>query len=244
MYPETDLVSLASPMFELVMRIRAEEITPSMELQKTIDEMLTQLEKRGKGLKYTEKQLETAKFALASYIDEMVLMAQFPFRDEWEKYPLQLKYFGEHLAGVKFFERLTEILRDPSRHGDLLELYYMCLLLGYKGRFRDYFEDELADVALYLIRLADVLDVDLNAAIASKLASNAAKYPVEASRGVRCTARSPTAAPPCSAVTRPSITPTRGSGVSAHRSAAPVAPSETSVSQVPSWYSGARTRSA
>jgi dCTP diphosphatase len=29
--------------------------------------------------------------------------------------------------------------------------------------------DELADVALYLIRLADVLDVDLNAAIASKL---------------------------------------------------------------------------
>ncbi|ARP83221.1 nucleotide pyrophosphohydrolase [Bordetella genomosp. 8] len=44
--------------------------------------------------------------------------------------------------------------------------------------------DEIADVALYLIRLADVLGVDLNAAIASKLASNAAKYPVEASRGV------------------------------------------------------------
>ncbi len=44
--------------------------------------------------------------------------------------------------------------------------------------------DELADVALYLIRLADVLGVDLNAAIVSKLASNAAKYPVAASRGV------------------------------------------------------------
>lgn len=44
--------------------------------------------------------------------------------------------------------------------------------------------DELADVALYLIRLADVLGVDLNAAITDKLASNAAKYPVEAARGV------------------------------------------------------------
>ncbi|MCT9812515.1 nucleotide pyrophosphohydrolase [Acidovorax sp. Be4] len=44
--------------------------------------------------------------------------------------------------------------------------------------------DELADVALYLIHLADVLGVDLNAAIVSKLASNAAKYPVAASRGV------------------------------------------------------------
>ncbi|MBS7780363.1 nucleotide pyrophosphohydrolase [Acidovorax sp. CCYZU-2555] len=44
--------------------------------------------------------------------------------------------------------------------------------------------DELADVALYLIRLADVLGVDLNAAIASKLVINAAKYPVDAARGV------------------------------------------------------------
>ena len=44
--------------------------------------------------------------------------------------------------------------------------------------------EELADVALYLIRLADVLGVDLNAAVTSKLTSNAIKYPVEASRGV------------------------------------------------------------
>ena len=48
----------------------------------------------------------------------------------------------------------------------------------------DAVRDELADVALYLIRLADVLGVDLNAAIASKLAANAAKYPVETARGV------------------------------------------------------------
>jgi NTP pyrophosphatase (non-canonical NTP hydrolase) len=44
--------------------------------------------------------------------------------------------------------------------------------------------EELADVALYLIRLADILGVDLNAAVTGKLASNAIKYPVEASRGV------------------------------------------------------------
>ena len=44
--------------------------------------------------------------------------------------------------------------------------------------------EELADVALYLIRLADVLEVDLNAAVTSKLASNALRYPIEASRGV------------------------------------------------------------
>jgi NTP pyrophosphatase (non-canonical NTP hydrolase) len=43
--------------------------------------------------------------------------------------------------------------------------------------------DELADVLLYLVRLADVLGVDLNAAAVHKLATNAAKYPVAQARG-------------------------------------------------------------
>lgn len=43
--------------------------------------------------------------------------------------------------------------------------------------------DELADVLLYLVRLADVLGVDLNAAVSAKLRTNAAKYPVSIARG-------------------------------------------------------------
>lgn len=43
--------------------------------------------------------------------------------------------------------------------------------------------DELADVLLYLVRLADVLGVDLDAAARTKLAANALKYPSEKFRG-------------------------------------------------------------
>ena len=42
---------------------------------------------------------------------------------------------------------------------------------------------ELADVLLYVVRLADVLGVDLDAAVAEKLRLNAEKYPVHAARG-------------------------------------------------------------
>lgn len=42
---------------------------------------------------------------------------------------------------------------------------------------------ELADVLIYTIRLSQVLGVDLLAAADAKLAANAAKYPVEKSRG-------------------------------------------------------------
>ena len=44
-------------------------------------------------------------------------------------------------------------------------------------------EEELADVLLYLVRLADRLEVDLAAAARAKIAKNAVKYPVEKSRG-------------------------------------------------------------
>lgn len=43
--------------------------------------------------------------------------------------------------------------------------------------------DELADVLLYLVRLADKLDVDLYQAALDKLGRNAARYPVEKAKG-------------------------------------------------------------
>ena len=50
-------------------------------------------------------------------------------------------------------------------------------------RTQTHIEDEVADVAVYLLRLCDLLGVDLNAAIENKMQKNAAKYPVEQVRG-------------------------------------------------------------
>ncbi|HSG64509.1 MAG TPA: nucleotide pyrophosphohydrolase [Gammaproteobacteria bacterium] len=44
-------------------------------------------------------------------------------------------------------------------------------------------EHELADVLIYLLRLADRLDVDLDGAVARKIEINAAKYPVALAKG-------------------------------------------------------------
>jgi len=48
---------------------------------------------------------------------------------------------------------------------------------------REAVSDEIADVAIYLIELADLLKIDLATAINAKLDKNAIKYPVEKSRG-------------------------------------------------------------
>ena len=46
-------------------------------------------------------------------------------------------------------------------------------------------ELEMADVLIYLVRLADRLDIDLLDAAARKLVINAQKYPVEQAKGSR-----------------------------------------------------------
>ncbi|MDR2239741.1 MAG: nucleotide pyrophosphohydrolase [Zoogloeaceae bacterium] len=51
------------------------------------------------------------------------------------------------------------------------------------GEKREAIRDELADVLIYLIELADALDVDLAAAARAKIGKNALKYPVEKARG-------------------------------------------------------------
>lgn len=43
--------------------------------------------------------------------------------------------------------------------------------------------DELADVLIHLIRLADKLDLDLVAATHGKISRNAERYPIEKARG-------------------------------------------------------------
>ena len=48
---------------------------------------------------------------------------------------------------------------------------------------REAVSDEIADVAIYLFELADILKIDVGQAILAKLAKNAVKYPVDKSRG-------------------------------------------------------------
>jgi dCTP diphosphatase len=44
-------------------------------------------------------------------------------------------------------------------------------------------KEEAADVLIYLIRLSDLLQIDLAAAVNAKLAANSRKYPVRKARG-------------------------------------------------------------
>ena len=143
---EKDLVSLATPILEMVMRIRASQLVPSSEMRQTVASWLKELEARGQQLGFKEPQLQNTKFALAAFVDETVMAGGHAIRNEWERFPLQLEYFQEQFAGVKFFERMDVLLKNAESEADVLEVYYLCLLLGFKGKYHIYLEDQLPGV--------------------------------------------------------------------------------------------------
>ena len=143
---ENRLVTLATPLYDVIMQMKAGLLAASNDLRRSIDTMLKGLEQEGAKLGYSESQLENTKFALAAFVDETVLAGGFSIREEWGRYPLQLEYFKEHLAGTKFFDRLDVLLKRAEAEADVIEIYYLCLLLGYKGKYHIFLEDQLPEV--------------------------------------------------------------------------------------------------
>jgi type VI secretion system protein ImpK len=139
-----DLIDLAAPLLRMMMKIKAGVVTPSNEMRRQIDDWFKKLEERGSQSGYKERQLLDVKFALAAFVDETVLAGGFPLREEWERYPLQLEYFREALAGNKYFERLDSLIKQGE--AEVVEVYYLCLLIGFKGKYSVFLEDQLPNV--------------------------------------------------------------------------------------------------
>jgi type VI secretion system protein ImpK len=163
---KNDLVTFAGPIFDLVLRLKAGIVAPSNALRPQIASMFEDFEKRAERYRFNHKIIQVSKFALAAFVDETVLTNNFPLRDEWEKYALQLEYFGEQLAGNKFFDKLDAMLNQIEVTQDAVEIYYVCMLLGFKGRYAVYEQEKLLatmqNTANALVKIGKIKSVDLS----------------------------------------------------------------------------------
>ena len=161
-----DLVTFAGPMFDLILRLKAGIVAPSNELRPKIAGLLDEFEKRAERYKFNHKIVQVSKFALAAFADETVLTADFPLKMEWEKNPLQLEHFGEQLAGNKFFEKLESMVKQIEVTQDAVEVYYYCMLLGFKGRYAIYEKEKLLstmqETANALVKVGKIKPVELS----------------------------------------------------------------------------------
>ena len=85
---------------------------------------------------YSGEDIQLATFAVVAFLDESILNLHNPVFADWPRRPLQEEYFGHHVAGEIFFQNLDKILQrnDSQDMADLLEIYQLCMLLGFAGK--------------------------------------------------------------------------------------------------------------
>ena len=97
------------------------------------------------GRGYGNEDVKLAAFAVVAFLDESVLTSKNQVFSTWSRMTLQEELFGEHMAGETFFQYVQLLLsrRDSVETVDVLELYYLCMLLGYRGRYGSSGDGEL-----------------------------------------------------------------------------------------------------
>jgi len=99
---------------------------------------------------------------------------------------LQLRDFAAHRDWDQFHSPKNLACALSVEAAELLELFQWLTeeqSRNLSSEKREAVRKELADVFIYLIRLADKLDIDLLQAARDKIEENAAKYPVDKARG-------------------------------------------------------------
>jgi type VI secretion system protein ImpK len=106
-------------------------------LRRRMKGALEQAQQEATSARYDVASIRDASFAVVALLDETISSSKEMNADEWQKRPLNIELFGQAVAGDVFFDRLLELERRPdsSQLVDVLELYLLCLLLGFEGRF-------------------------------------------------------------------------------------------------------------
>lgn len=131
------------------------------QVREDVRKLITRMDDRSDRIDIPEPLYDDARFAVFAWADEAVLLSDWSGVREWLKHPLQREFYGTANAGEEFFARLDNLLHrnqgpvdqsifaDMEKDGELsanangngngiaevLEVYALCLSLGYTGKY-------------------------------------------------------------------------------------------------------------
>jgi type VI secretion system protein ImpK len=83
-----------------------------------------------------ETNLVLARYVLCAVSDEFVLDTPWGANSNWSEYSLLSVFHQDSAGGQKFFSILEKISQEPTTNLELIELMYICLTLGFVGKYR------------------------------------------------------------------------------------------------------------
>jgi type VI secretion system protein ImpK len=148
--PTENLALLYQSLLTGIIRLKGQrQHIPDGEIfRKRTKATLQEVERVAVATGYDVRDVRDTHFAVVAFLDSVILHSKDPVRAEWERKTLQEELFGQTDAGLVFFEKLDQFRsrRDSEQLADILEVYLLCLLLGFEGRYSGVRRGELEGI--------------------------------------------------------------------------------------------------
>ncbi len=132
------LLAASAPLLDLAGRLRdlPEHANPERLRDRVIAE-IRRFESAATTAGSVPEEVRIARFALCACLDDVVLATPWGPRSVWAREGLVAAVEKATGAAERFFDLLDAMLGEPHLHRRELELYYVCLSLGFEGKYRD-----------------------------------------------------------------------------------------------------------
>lgn len=132
------LIGAAAPLFTLAGKLPHLITSPDLpKLYHDLAHEIKAFENKAQHHNYRAQTIFAARFALCAWLDEIILQTPWGNNPHWRQENLLTAFQQEDWDGEKIFLMLQRICDDPAIHIDLLELLYLCLSLGFEGKYRN-----------------------------------------------------------------------------------------------------------
>jgi type VI secretion system protein ImpK len=131
------LVRAAGPLFTLVRHLRSLRDHPDVAtLRADVIEAMGRFQAEIRDAGVDTRTSAQAHYALCALIDETILGTPWGLQSIWSKQSLLISIYREATAGETFFKFVNKAKELPRDYLDILEFFYICLSLGFQGKFR------------------------------------------------------------------------------------------------------------
>ena len=133
---DNPLLKAATTVFALARRLRHAMSQPDVpKLRADTVQLLRTFEGRAQQLGARPEAIRPASYALCALIDEIVLGTPWGAGSAWSAQSLLITLHNETTGGERFFQILHEQTANAATNIDMLELMFVCLSLGFRGKF-------------------------------------------------------------------------------------------------------------
>jgi len=131
------LIAAAVPLLQLLARLRNTLSQPDPgDLRERAVAAVRRFESQARDTGVPLDLLRPAHYALCASIDDVVLNTPWGATGVWDTRSLVSTFHQEVRSGERFFDLLRQMSQTPGTFLPAIELMYLCMSLGFQGRYR------------------------------------------------------------------------------------------------------------